>query len=244
VSSVPAHFRGVARWVSDNIVSSVLLLPNGDVVLKQNGNNSGSPTTTGDNIIAHILILSTLLLYHFNTIDALDFTVARIFGDDNVLSLPDTQGFEQSAHEVFSWFGLVLKPYKQSYDLHDMEFLGFKFFLTDMGWVPAYNPGRLVASYCYNIKKGPMSSSISRMFILTIMLAPYPEIFELCSEGFIDACYKLRYDKDPTVKSFCAMGVPSRAQCLSFMLGLEQSVGGGINKIIEELCPELREEIR
>jgi len=141
-------------WVRDNMINSILYLPNGDLVFKSWGNNSGSTNTTGDNILGMEIAFGMVLAYlgipreKWN-----DFVTVYIFGDDVVwgdsIACSDSE-LENAFRLVFTELcGIELDPFVLSENLEDMEFLGFRFG-RDPGtgvWIPVYPLQKLCASF-------------------------------------------------------------------------------------------------
>lgn len=220
------------EWVARNTISSLLLLPDGTIVLKEIGNNSGSGCTTNDNIFGHMFIIAYgLLCLYGGDVSRLDLCSVHIYGDDCILSTPDS--FTYSEVEVvlsssFGEFGLQLDPLIVTEGLAGHTFLGFEFGLVNGFYIPRYNQSRLVASFCYTIdKKNPLPALISKAWTLCVMAAGGDyEVFELmrsCVDFYLTS---LRSEKDPTVRAYCSLGAPEYSDCINFFLGLESSVGG------------------
>lgn len=238
--------KGLEDWLTSNLCCTVVLLPDGTLVLKYIGNNSGSPNTTSDNILAHTMILFYVLLHLYSgDLDAVWDVVANLFGDDNCMGVPDPGVSFQEIEGVFRScyldFGLELDPFIISSTLGDHEFLGFKFkYFPDLDrWLPEYNIGRLVASFCYTIEGGMTPAKcVSKAWTLTLMASVHGgEVFRLMCQTLNEYCNTLYDDDDPVVRTYVALGAPSRQDCFDFLLGQEgpydwQAIcigGGGTN---------------
>jgi hypothetical protein len=243
LSFIPEEMLYIAEWVSDNTIITFLIYPDGTIVCKILGNNSGSGTTTSDNILAHDFISCLVLLEIFGeSPDLLEAAVQALFGDDNVSSIPETPvDLETTYRSIFRLFGLELDPFKTSRDLRDMEFLGFKFEFRDGWWIPCYNEGRILASFCYEIDKKNESMSICKAYSLCVMsFGGKRETFDLMCAALEVYLSTLLDSEDPTIQTFVALGPPSYEDCFSFFTGRESDpfsdslVGGGIKEFINE----------
>jgi hypothetical protein len=217
----------ISQWVSENTMHTYLLQPDGRIFRKDIGNNSGSGNTTSDNILSHTYILAlTLLELYDGDEDKVQKACASLFGDDNIMSIPEP-GEDKDIKEVFTriygLFGLTFDPFCIQNTLEGCEFLGFTFHETPEGWIPRYNAERLLAAFCYTIeKKYQPSVSISRAWALTIMSAGCEgSVFETMSEALHQEMEFLRGSEDPIVKSYVELGVPTYEQVLAFYLGRE-----------------------
>lgn len=218
------------EWVSYYAINSYLVLPDGTLIYKEWGNNSGSGNTTTDNILGHMLILATALLELYEDPCVVMKIIAVIFGDDNLTALPyhsfSNEEIEEVVRGVFKSFGFDLDPFKITDNLEECSFLGFEFVQHPLGWIPKYNMGRIVSSFCYTIEKGiSIQKSISRAWSLTVMSAGDEEVFKDLSEALYEYLAFQQDSTDPIVKSFVQMGVPTYEACINFFLGLECSLG-------------------
>jgi len=181
------------EWTYKWLINSVLQLPNGDVVFKSWGNNSGSGNTTGDNIIGMSIVIAMVL--RKLGLDPSEFdkcvTVA-IFGDDVVGSdsIPcSDEELEKAFRHVFTdLFGIVLDPFIISRDLADMHFLGFKFAQCEKNvWVPQYPLEKLCASVLGNAKSMDVRAEVSKLSSLMLMSAGHgPDVFNFFREALLD----------------------------------------------------------
>lgn len=225
--NVPFGYKQFAIWCSTHCHSSFLLLPDGTVVFKNWGNNSGSGTTTGDNILAHMYILFCALCEYYGDVQTALKCVARIFGDDNAMSLPylmpgGPEHLKATFIRVYGEFGLELDPLVYTQNIEDVEFLGFKPKKVAGGFVPMYNIGRIVSAFRYTIGKHTTQAAFSKAWSLTIMASPGPEeCFDAMCLVLSNICYRFRNSSDTVVQSFISYGVPKRHECLAFMLGHE-----------------------
>lgn len=225
---IDSRYIELAWFIAENTIQSLLLLPNGKIIHKIIGNNSGSGCTTADNIIAHCFIVCLTLLVLYDGDEALvERTVVELYGDDNASALPYTpkpkSEIELVFREVYRLFGLELDPFVILDTLEGVEFLGFKFKKVAAGWIPCYNQGRLVAGFCYNIeKREDIQVSITKAWMLTVMAAGGDrDCFDTMSQALTIYLNENEDSGNPVIQSFCDMGVPTYEECEAFFLGLE-----------------------
>jgi len=104
-----------ARWVAENKCRSTLVLPNGDIISKDWGNNSGSGTTTGDNIIGMAIpIVHSFLRMGFTEKQIDDLVWCNLFGDDVLggdnLDISD-ETFKEGILSTFKLYGFLFDPF-------------------------------------------------------------------------------------------------------------------------------------
>lgn len=220
--------RKEALWVAGKSCKCTLLLADGTVIEKNDGNNSGSNNTTSDNILAHEKLLAYFLINLYDgDIEQLQHVMSSLFGDDNVFSIPaadhDHEDIKELLISVFSEFGYGLDPIVVSSKLEDMEFLGFKFGFKYGHWLPLYKVERIMASFCFVYEKNiPIKAQISKAFTLMIMLWPHGgSVYKTACDAYGRYLGKLKTCTDPTVTAYLALGVPTFDDCMSFYTGAE-----------------------
>lgn len=231
----------VAEWVTKFLIDSYLILPDGVVVRKRCGNNSGSANTTPDNILAHCMILSYTLLTLFDGDEScvLD-SVAYIFGDDCVLSLPvlvESDFVERVFRSCFLDFGLALDPFSVTESLEGHEFLGFRFHKLGGSWIPSFKPERLAASFCYAIgAENNVGAQLSKAWSLLVMAAGASRsLFDAMRLCVLEYFSMLKSSHDKVVRSYLDIGVPTYSHCVAFYLGLESSIPHSLVLSLEEV---------
>ena len=220
-----------ANWVVDNKIDSLLVLPNGDVISKSWGNNSGSGTTTGDNIIGmSIIIVHGLLRAGIPKATIMRDVDCLIFGDDVLggdrLDISDDT-FKKIIENAFSLYGYTLDPFKVSHDLCGHTFLGFEISKQGDEYLPKYNIARIAFSFSHSISEDvDPNKELSKMQSLLLMTVGHGEtIYNLFREAYIQVI----------VRSDCSAArkimkrgnpysvVPTYEETLSWCLGLEGS---------------------
>ena len=235
----------MALHIAKDTCESILLLADGTLVFKNTGNNSGSGCTTPDNILAHTFILAyTLLTLYDGDEMRVRGVVAALFGDDDVLSLPDDgidfKELEETFRKCFLDFGLELDPFVVSRKLSDMEFLGFTFTLHKGTWLPKFKIDKIVASFCYEYEKNTkVDAQLSKAYSLLVMAYPTQtsEYFKM-REIYEKYLYYLRDSEDPVVKSYVQGGTPTEYDIMNFYTGREVSVVSKLFKEegLEQIC--------
>lgn len=236
--------KDLADYIAFNTIITYLLTPDGLLFRKEIGNNSGSGNTTGDNIFAHFYVLALALLDLFEgDTDLVSKTVANLFGDDNIMSIPNPYNYsldhiKEVFTRVYKSFGFSgLDPFVIQDTLEGCEFLGFKFKKIEQGWIPCYNQERLVASFVFNIKKLPDDAArISKAWTLCLMAAGGDrETFEALRRAVGIYLRKLAIDNsDPSIRAYVKIGPPSYQECISFYLGLESSLSDQYIALVDE----------
>jgi hypothetical protein len=226
------------RWTVDNTIEYRFKTPFGEVFDKDYGNASGSGTTTQDNILAHIVILTSALAecYYIKhdkmpPTELLAKQVVRLFGDDSIIGL--SMEFEYILRDGFleahfAKFGMKLK-FKHggiNFPLNELTFLGFKFinYRTEL-WYPKYDVSRLATSALY---QGPNNNTqeayISKLFTLMIMSYPNKDAFITFNKAYKDLCSnieKQRREKTETEKTFLRMRNITETQIDNLFIGFE-----------------------
>lgn len=217
-----------AAWVASKTCRSKLLLADGTIVEKDDGNNSGSNQTTTDNILSHVKLLAYFLLRLCNgDMEQLQQIISALFGDDNVFSIPFSLATAHEVHallvSVFDEFGYKLDPIVVSEKLSDMEFLGFRFGFKHGHWLPFYKVERITAAFCFEYeKKVPAHAQISKAFSLLVMLWPHGgEVFDTACDLYARYLIHFRDSTDPTVSAYVNVGIPTFGDCYGFYTGSE-----------------------
>lgn len=214
-------------WVRDNNICSTLVLPNGDVIKKSWGNNSGSGSTTLDNILAMDIMTNHTFLragapYH----KLLNLVHAAIFGDDLVWSddLPlSDDTLREVFIETFAMYGYELDPYKTQSELEGLDFLGFVFKKVGDQYVPCYNLERLAFSFSHveGVNIDP-EKEISKMMSLMLMSTGHgPEIYNQFRSSLLQVIVRTDCDTANRIKK-CGLGdVPTYEEAFAWFAGFE-----------------------
>lgn len=211
-------------WVTKASLNSVILLPNGDIVEKCLGNNSGSGNTTVDNILAMLFCVYHAILYiSKGDVVWLRNFIIYLFGDDCVgaHNFPIAQDeFEKGFRYIFSLYGISLDPFVQSTSVEDMSFLGFEFTKTPFGYVPKYSLGTLSSSFISEIDKLDDEGQINKLFSLTMMSAGNGEgVYNMFRESLLEIL--LNTPSTTFSQELLSSGLPDYLDVVSWYLGLE-----------------------
>lgn len=191
--------------VTENNVHPKVLLPNGYLVKRKTGNNSGKNNTTVDNSISHFIIniyIFTKRLLELGytkkdiTLSHLFATVnLGIYSDDKLgsfnlhdymFSSPDE--FLTFERECYSEFGLEIKPSAQFYS-HDEScgrldprhsFLGSyaSFDEENQMYMPSPRFGKICSSFTQKYTNNDIIVRFARVLNLTLNCYPKTEIFQ------------------------------------------------------------------
>lgn len=266
-SDIPKHMHQYFAWMVQHTCEFISVMYDGDVILKNYGNCSGSGTTTRDNILMHIIIAAAFLAEAYfikngvlPTEELLSEQVVKLFGDDSIFAVDvefdyvlhrkdEPDGFLRS---FFERFGMKLKFLHGGYEypVDQMEFLGFRFTIVDGYYFPRYDPVRLATSFIYtNDRSDKLEAYLSKCFVLTMMAYASDK-----RELFLNAYRVLIESVRPAeitsaVKGFLSIGPLNKATLHAFYSGLEAStvdfsffesalVEGGISDSFTYLLPD------
>lgn len=225
-------------WMVENTIQMFCVFYDGSVYEKGYGNGSGSGTTTRDNILAHVLIMATILLtaYYekYDRYPSPSFLASQIvylFGDDSINSVDvefDKVLEEGFVARIFAHFGMKLKFFYGGldYPLEKMEFLGFTFQKHSFGYLPRYDVRRLATSMVYKgANSNDRESLLSKTFILMLMSFPSPEHPDFKKHAISVATqYQDEHDLTPTERVMIDLILTTTDTiALSIFLGLESS---------------------
>lgn len=193
-------------WVRDHMMNSILYLPNGDLVYKTWGNNSGSTNTTGDNILGMELAFGMVLAYlGVPQREWKNVVTVYIFGDDVVwgdsLSVSDDELRDAFRYVFTDLCGIVLDPFVVSPRLEDMEFLGFKFGRDPASgvWIPVYPLSKLCASALAGPDRLDPIQEVAKLTSLMLMSAGNGDVvFNFFRNAILDV---IAFSKDEAVSA-------------------------------------------
>jgi len=218
------------QWVVKNNICSYVVLPNGDLIFKKHGNNSGSSLTTGNNILGMSLILAhaycimvngnEYMMDHIN-----DYMFNVLFGDDVVggFDIPGVtpELFRNALIDTFKrLYGIVLDPLVVTEDLHDLSFLGFKFtFNQTHGWLPKYDLSILSTTFLYTSKKIDKDGEVSKLITVMLMSAGNGKhYYDLFRDAVLHILVNTQCELGATMLK---LGIPSYEETLNWYSGYE-----------------------
>jgi hypothetical protein len=242
-SDIPDNLKTEFEWMIQNTIAFVCALWDGDVILKNYGNCSGSGTTTRDNILMHIILAATFLAeaYYIKngklpSVEVLAAQIVKLFGDDSVFAVDaefdhvmhrkdESDGFLRN---FFARYGMKLKFLHGGTDfpVDQMEFLGFRFALKNGRYVPYYDPVRLAHSFVHtNDRCDDLGAYISKCFVLTMMsyATEHCDLFLAAYKTLIINVDKLP-NQNPTVASFTNIGPLTEEILEAFYNGSESTL--------------------
>lgn len=150
------------EYIYDNIISSFVILPLGDIVQKDTGNPSGSPNTVVDNTIAlfrTICYIFVILCWEQEIAPDYDFFMENVilflYGDDQNTGVSDqiASWFNPSA---FKRIGLTMgQPFTGSENfvsLDELDFLGHRYVKEGCFILPAPDTSKILSSLKHGAK--------------------------------------------------------------------------------------------
>jgi hypothetical protein len=157
----PANLRRIKTFYR-NLINTLILTPEGLLIMKKTGNPSGSVNTISDNT----LILYCLLAYAWIKTCNVDMdsyedfeeeTAKALVGDDNTWTVSDEAHEFYNAHTVIAvWKTLGITTTTDSMEPRvpeDLDFLSAKTIFIDGVAVPLYERAKLMTSLLYAPKK-------------------------------------------------------------------------------------------
>jgi hypothetical protein len=209
-------FEEMIESVTQNNIKPIVLLPNGYIVERQTGNDSGKNNTTVDNCIAHFIMMIYLFVkrcVELGIEPKLSFIFSKahllIYSDDKIGGTDlETWGFESPAEfleyerNVYEEFGMECKPSSQYSTLKapgdridpNHSFLGsFASFNESANmYVPYPRFGKICSSIVQKYPEQDELIRFMRALDLTICSFPNVEVFN----SFIKYL-EWYYDKNP-----------------------------------------------
>lgn len=211
------------------MIESTLITPEGHVIWKNWGNNSGSSTTTGDNILGMSICLAHICLNlgvppqgiheHFSF---------AVFGDDVVgsdtLAVPDDL-LRSIIEDTFSLYGLKLDPLVLTRDITELHFLGYKITKTPRGYIPQYPLERLSAAFLKNDSVMEPLAEYSKMCSLLVMSAGNgEEVFNFFRRALVTAVTSVQHPEFEKLRQTDLDNIiPQYDDVIDWYLGLEGS---------------------
>lgn len=228
------------EWVTNNCCDSMVVLPNGDVIFKTWGNNSGSGTTTGDNIIGMaICLVHAFLRLGCDHEQISEMVWAYLFGDDVVLA-DSLDCSDEELKEVlistFALYGFKFDPLIISNKLEDMEFLGFKFVKMGDFWVPKYDLGVLCFGFTHNHDTVDKLSEISKFGSLMLMSAGHgEEVYNKFRVELLKVLVNFDHVKINGLKHNNFAGVPTFEETLNWYVGYESNNSSSFHFLLDDI---------
>jgi len=229
-------FLKIAEWVSQAWIKSILVFLNGDIVIRTRGNNSGSGTTTTNNIEAGFEVVSDLLSFvyytKYNSFPNDELVIEQLialFGDDNAMYLMDEfilMTDEKLVKErLFQQHGLVCKWLVGGIEhpFNELPFLGFTFSSYKSFFIPKWNIKRLVHPILYTPTKKSIGQYLQQVYALMIMSFAHFDVYVKIRLVYIKLLQYYSDSGTPEVKTMIRLGVPTIEEVEQFYLGFENS---------------------
>jgi len=234
---LPKDLWDLARKVVDDICQSVLCFPNGDFVCKSWGNNSGSGSTTADNIFGMTVCIVHVFFYLVLSKRQIEESVvAFIFGDDVIgsddFSFISDDELRNAFTFVFGLYGFTLDPLIITHDLLDPEvtFLGFSFAQANNGfYVPKYPLDRLCSSFIFDdTKEADPDKELAKMMSLMLMSAGHGKtVFDFFRNSLVECLIASNCDTAVRIRklSHVNVAIPFFDDVISWYSGYESLLG-------------------
>jgi hypothetical protein len=230
----PQSLNQFFDWVIEQTVRAFIVLPNGDIVRRKCGNNSGSGTTTSDNCIMHQMITNYLRekLKHYFGVDQEDVH-SDVYGDDLLSSMKVDEEIEQLMlrtlkdvlRNMYKEFNLTVKEsacHVQKGPI-GMHFLGATCRSIGDRFIPAYDSERIYSAYVTEIDKHGPDDEVSKAYALMHLAWEDEELFSNIRE-FIQTIMADKEIHGPFIDGLRTTGVPRRQRVIhGFWLGVEGS---------------------
>jgi len=197
--------RKLRKITSDNCINTVIVMPEGDVVMIRDRNNpSGKDGTTETNCIAHMFIEAFLQKEYFSHIERPITAEVRqevlkvkrgtgYLGDDRTASERDFhQGYLDFYNENLYRVGLVLKELKITNGPEGAQFAGYEIqrsHWNDQYYVPFYKIDKILSGLFTNITHDP-DVVLSRFMAFAILMFPQIMEYRRYKPFVIDYCQK------------------------------------------------------
>jgi len=231
-----SKFKNIAEWVRDAWKRSILVFHNGDIVVRLRGNNSGSGTTTTNNIEAGFEVVADLLVYVyrmkyqiFPPEDLVLKQLIALYGDDNAMfimsqfdGLLDTELVKQ---RLLHQHGLVCKWIVGGIEhpFSELQFLGFTISSYKNYKIPKWDLKRLVHPILFTPTKKTPGQYLQQVYSLLIMSFAHPDAFLEIRRIYLILLQHYQGSGQPDVKFMLNLGAPSHEDVENFYLGFESS---------------------
>lgn len=157
------QYEVVLRFVYHDVMHTVVVLPNGQIIVKHGGMPSGYYLTGDDNSLSHYAVKLSMYAY-YRAVDSMYLDKWYMYADDHIASLydPRMQDYEKRAF-IYRKFNISLSKEKDkvSDDLSGHSFLGFtaRWHEGANCYVPVFN---FEKAMCSALKSGSKQSPVLR----------------------------------------------------------------------------------
>lgn len=246
-----SKYADIAAWVRDAWKRSIIIFHNGDIVVRLRGNNSGSGTTTTNNIEAGFEVVADLLVYtYYHKYKELppEYLITKqliaLYGDDNAMFLMEQ--FDLMLDEnlvkqrLLDQHGLVCKWLVGGIEhpFNELQFLGFTiepYWKNPNIFIPKWDIKRLVHPILYTPRKKEDWQYLQQVYSLLLMSFAYKDTYFLIKRIYMRLLQHYQSSGQPEIKFMINLGVPSEEDVEQFYLGFESEsrlpihveIGGG-----------------
>jgi hypothetical protein len=237
-------FEPIARWVRDAWIRSVLIFHNGDIVIRKRGNNSGSGTTTSNNIEAGFEVVADLLTYtyfmKYGELPSYELVIEQmiaLFGDDNAMYLMDCFSFmldeKLVKDRLYQNHGLLCKWLVGGVEhpFNELPFLGFTFSPYKDFFIPKWNIKRLLHPILYTPNRKDNGQYLQQVYSLMILSFAHYETYLKIRLLYTKLLLHFKDSGQPETKMMVSLGVPTIEEVEAFYLGFESD-----SKLPLEVC--------
>lgn len=241
-----SKYDAIAKYVCDALKRSVLVFHNGDVVIRKRGNNSGSGSTTANNIEAGFEVVADLLIYvyfkkygEFPEPDIVIRQLVSLFGDDNAMYL--MKHFELLLDDVLvkdrllQQHGLKCKWLVGSIEhpFNELPFLGFTFHEYKGYAIPKWNLQRIMHPILYTPTSKTPGQYLQQFYALLVMSFAHEEVFHKLRDLYFYVLQTIGSGSgNAEVKTMVRLGVPTVEEVESFYIGFENKNDSRIFDIV------------
>jgi len=251
-----SNYDKIAQWVRNAWKRSIIVFHNGDIVIRLRGNNSGSGTTTANNIEAGFEIVADLLVYtyfmKYGEIPPEELVIQQLinlYGDDNSmfllecfsLMLDDKLVKDRLLHQhglVCKWIvGGIEFPFDK------LPFLGFTCEPYKEFFIPKWEIKRLLHPILYTPCRKTIGQYLQQFYALTVMSFAYQDIFFRLRHIYVQLLQHFSLSGAPDVKVMLKLGVPTHREVEAFYLGFEGSEAVSMQYVTGGGGPLIRHEM-
>lgn len=194
----PAHKQRLQNMFHDMVFTPVLM-EYGDTFQTHNGVKSGHPGTLTINSLMHIMMVFCAIVWMKPDITVEELRRSfrfKVQGDDFLGSriIQRTPWFSVAKYKEFvALCGYILKHFRESFKLEDLEFIGGNLVPTEYGvWL--MKPNRLkIVDACYHHKATDPRCVMSKLLSLKVLSFPDTELYKFMC-GYTEWYWK-RHEK-------------------------------------------------
>jgi len=238
--------REAREWATKHTVESLILLPNGDIVFKDIGNDSGSGNTTPDNCIGHLAVVVCMLVWAFEakfgkhpSPEEVEANMFCLYGDDALGAINEKFSFLLNqawvADRLKKAFGFELKRLVGQPAMEGLSFLGAVARIERNVWIPEYNYKRICASVMYDLGRKKPDATLTKLLSVLYLSYCHAGLFEEIRKLYVEV---LNVVPSSSVSDSLKGWIPTREVVGRMWRGEE----GGSNFYFLQLSADMTEE--